>query len=62
MGRFSSVPKKDGEAKDMTNRYEAKTNAGYGTCWIDREPDGELKVDLDGKLVVPNLADNQTQY
>lgn len=24
---------------------------------LDREPDGELKVDLDGKLVVPNIIE-----
>lgn len=52
----------DGKAKIWTNRYEAKTNAGYGTSWIDGEPDGELIVDLDGKLVIPNIVDNQTQY
>lgn len=24
---------------------------------LDREPDGELKLDLDGKLVVPNIIE-----
>lgn len=44
--------------KIKTSRYQAKTNAGYGTQrQIDREPDGELKVDLDGKLVVPNIIE-----